>query len=77
MRFTTKEVEFETLKADALEKLANYMEAVKNASYADLNDQVRSLPLVKTYSAFVDSNTAFRTFLNKNRLTNILRDDID
>jgi hypothetical protein len=76
MRFTTKAEEFEVLKADTLDKLAKYMEAVKNATYEDLQDQHKSIPLVKTYTDVVESNAAFRAFLNKNKLYTLMKSNI-
>ena len=76
MRFTTKADEFETLKADTLDKLARYMEAVKNASFEDSLDQRKSMPLVKTYTEMVESNAAFRAFLNKNKLYTLIKSNI-
>jgi len=76
MRFTTKAEEFEILKANAIEKLAAYLEVVKNANYEDLQDREKSMPLVQTYSAAVESNAAFRNFLFKDKLQVLLKDSI-
>ena len=76
MRFTTKAEEFELLKAEAIEKLERYMEVIKNANYEDLQDRIKSMPLVQTYSAAVESNAAFRNFLYKDKLQVLLKDSI-
>jgi hypothetical protein len=76
MRFTTKAEEFELLKADALDRLAKYMEVLKNTNYEDLQDRVKSMPLVKTYADAVERNAAFRSFLYKDKLQVLLKDTI-
>ena len=76
MRFTTKEQEFEQLKADVLEKLAAYQQAMQNATYEELKNPGTGTPLVNAYANLVESNAAFRSFLNAGKLHIMLGRDI-
>jgi len=75
-RFTTKAQEFEQLKADVLEKLSAYQQALQQATYEDLKNPDKGAALVNTYANLVASNAAFRAFLTTDKLNILLSKNI-
>ena len=57
--------EFEMLKERVLTSYATYMNAVRNASFDDLDDIDTRIHLIGTYTESVLNNIAYRDFLHK------------
>ena len=59
-----KQQEFEMLKERMLTSYANYMNAVRNASFDDLDDINTRICLMGAYTQSVLHNIAYRDFLH-------------
>ena len=56
---------FEMLKSEVLKKYLNYINAIDNFSYKDLNSIDKRMELLKMYNEVVKSNAAYRNYINE------------
>ena len=67
--------EFEILKEKVLNTYADYMNAIRNTSFDDLDVIDTRVALLDSYTASVKSNIAYRNFLNKYKSLKLMDDE--